>query len=362
MSPGLDDKFRARVFDEITMTHEMDAKGHLVGANRLFCSKIGYCEQQVIGGGYSLFCPEVHGARSFLSLHDIDIADGRLKGDCLIRGQDGLDLWFSSIISPVRNEAGELRGYFCVSFDETERRSLKEASLRNSKLTQMGQLTATVAHEIRNPLGAIRTANFVLERKIKGQVAGVDAQIERINNGIQRCDKIITELLDFSRQKALKTEFRNLDSWIFSVIEEEAKALPGRPSIECALGMPGIDIAFDPDQMRQVLINLLSNAAEALGEKRKNGREDFEPRIRVATKVDAAAARIVVEDNGPGIPPQYINKIREPLFTTKSFGVGLGIPAIMKILDNHGGGLDIESPAGSGARMTARISRRPSPN
>jgi signal transduction histidine kinase len=103
-----------------------------------------------------------------------------------------------------------------------------------------------------------------------------------------------------------------------------------------------------------VLINLLSNAAEAMAEKLRS-QEGFAPRIVVKTSLCDGQARIAVEDNGPGIAPENINRIREPLFTTKSFGVGLGIPAIIKILERHNGALDIESMPGCGAKMTARF-------
>ena len=140
----------------------------------------------------------------------------------------------------------------------------------------------------------------------------------------------------------------------YKLFFQEGKQLFGSPNIDCDFGLEGVEAEFDPDQMRQVLINLLSNAAEAMGEKFRS-QEGFQPRIALSTRFADGQALIVVEDNGPGIAPENINRIREPLFTTKSFGVGLGIPAIIKILERHSGGLDIESPAGSGARFTARF-------
>jgi signal transduction histidine kinase len=93
-------------------------------------------------------------------------------------------------------------------------------------MEQLGQLTATVAHEIRNPLGAVRTSAFLLERKIRGKGLGVEAQIERINKGVTRCDNIITQLLDYSRTKQLTCRAENLDDWLAAAVEEEAQRLP----------------------------------------------------------------------------------------------------------------------------------------
>ncbi len=90
-------------------------------------------------------------------------------------------------------------------------------------MEQLGQLTATVAHELRNPLGAVRTSAFLLERKLKDKGLGIEAQLERINNGIVRCDNIITQLLDFSRTKQLQCQPGDLDDWLTGIVEEEAQ-------------------------------------------------------------------------------------------------------------------------------------------
>lgn len=233
-----------------------------------------------------------------------------------------------------------------------------EELIRKGKLAHLGQLTATVAHEIRNPLGAVRNAAYIVGRKIDLKAHGVDKQFERINNGIKRCDTIISELLDFARSKALSLKMLELDQWLLATIEEEAKTLPKEVVVRCELGLAGIEASFDADRMRRVIINLLSNASEAMTTKGATGQVTTSPRILVTTRRMGDMAEIVVSDNGPGITPENIKKIREPLFTTKSFGVGLGIPAIEKILEQHGGGLGITSEVGHGATFTARFPLR----
>ena len=235
-----------------------------------------------------------------------------------------------------------------------------EELIRKGKLAHLGQLTATVAHEIRNPLGAVRNAAYIVGRKIDIKALGVDKQFERINNGIKRCDTIISELLDFARSKALSLKTLKLDEWLLATIEEEARTLPKEVVVRCELGLAGVEATFDADRMRRVIINLLSNASEAMTTKGPTGQVTASPRILVASRQVGDVAEIVVSDNGPGITPENIKKIREPLFTTKSFGVGLGIPAIEKILEQHGGGLGIASEVGHGATFTARFPLRQS--
>jgi signal transduction histidine kinase len=273
--------------------------------------------------------------------------------------------------------------------------------IRRGKLAQLGQLTATVAHEIRNPLGAVKTATFVLERKLKGAITAVnaakdyadtipastlsetgdaadldgaaskpslaesydgivrmldvDSQMQRINTGISRCDKIISELLDFARSRSLNIRPMPVDDWVGSIVDEEAEVLSSAVKVIRDFGLGGAQASFDADQMRRVLVNLISNASEAMVGKGKDlpSQITANPTITVTTRRVAGNVEVIVSDNGPGISQENISRIREPLFTTKSFGVGLGIPAIEKILEMHGGGLKIESEVGNGARMTA---------
>jgi signal transduction histidine kinase len=235
---------------------------------------------------------------------------------------------------------------------------LKEAQdeiVRKGKLAQLGQLTATVAHEIRNPLGSVKTALYLVERKIEGKGLHLEKQLERMNNGIRRCDRIITELLDFARSKSLQQGIVSIDEWVQAIVNEEVKNLPPIVRISCDLGLGDIKASFDPDRMRRVLINLLSNASEAMAGNGKCAGEFViqDPKIFVTTRLVSNNIEITVADNGPGISDENMPKVLEPLFTTKSFGVGLGLPEVAKILEHHGGGLRIKSKLGEGAAMTA---------
>lgn len=227
--------------------------------------------------------------------------------------------------------------------------------IRKGKLAQLGQLTATVAHEIRNPLGAVRTAAYLIERKTKDKGIGIEAPLTRITNGISRCDGIITELLDFARSKALQLEDLAVDDWIAALVEDQAQHLSSEVALECHLGLGDTHTEFDNGRMQRMLINLLSNASEAMVGKGDAAPAQHidNPRIVVTSRLTARGIEIAVSDNGPGISPENLKKIREPLFTTKSFGVGLGLPAVEKILEQHGGGLDIDTAEGKGTTMTA---------
>jgi PAS domain S-box-containing protein len=233
----------------------------------------------------------------------------------------------------------------------------QDALVKKGRMEQMGQLTATIAHELRNPLGAVRTSVFLLERKVKDKGLGVESQLQRINNGVTRCDSIITQLLDFSRTKQLVCQPDDLDQWLAKVVEEESKTLASCITINCMLGLDGRSVAFDPARLQRAVCNLIANSAEAMvgnGEAPLAGA-GAEPQITINTRLIDGFAEIEVVDNGPGIAPEMIEKIREPLFTTKSFGTGLGVPAIEQIAAQHGGELLITSTLGNGAKFTLRL-------
>ncbi len=227
--------------------------------------------------------------------------------------------------------------------------------VKKGKLAQLGQLTATVAHEIRNPLGAVRTSSFIIERKTKDLGLGLDKPMARIKNGVARCDQIIAELLDFARTRSVELKTKHVDTWLEDIVSEQAADLPVEVAVECRLGLGETQTGFDAHQMQRVIINLISNSAEAMvgkaGKPLDNPIEN--PRIVISSRLTQRGIEILVADNGPGICEADMKRILEPLFTTKSFGVGLGLPAVEKILQEHGGGLDVDGGKGHGATFTA---------
>jgi signal transduction histidine kinase len=229
--------------------------------------------------------------------------------------------------------------------------------LSRSKMEQLGQLTATVAHEIRNPLGSVRTSAFLIAKKVDAKKAGIEVQIDRINKGVDRCDSIITQLLDFSRTKQILTQAARFDDWLETVVREEGEQIPREVAIECHLGLDDMAVSFDQSRLRRAIINLMNNAAEAMVGKgdKSNMAEGIKPTILIETRAQDDRALIIFKDNGPGMTAEVLAKVREPLFTTKNFGTGLGIPAVEQIVKQHDGELLISSVAGQGATFTISI-------
>jgi PAS domain S-box-containing protein len=263
-----------------------------------------------------------------------------------------IDITQMSELQRINNEVTRLNKELAENMRKLS--TAQDELVKKGRLEQLGQLTATIAHELRNPLGAVRTSAFLMERKLKDKGLGLEAQLERINNGVIRCDNIITQLLDFSRTKQLICEAGDIDNWLTGIVEEEARKLPANVDIELVLGLDGQTVPFDPSRLQRAIINMISNASEAMvgqGDKKltANGAA---PKITVSTYMKDGHVSIRVVDNGPGIPAEVMSRIREPLFTTKSFGTGLGVPAIEQIAVQHGGRLDIRSAVGEGSVFT----------
>jgi signal transduction histidine kinase len=239
-------------------------------------------------------------------------------------------------------------------------RQLREAHdeiIKKGKLAQMGQLVATVAHELRNPLSAVRTSAYLLKRKLTGHSVNVDTQLQRIDNSVGRCDAVITQFLDYAKSHQLEYKEFPFDNWVVKLVEEEAQKLPEVIEVECNLGLDGVSASFDPSRLSRVLINLISNASEAMVGKGDDPQKfkTQTPKISVITRKSVRGIEIDVSDNGPGIAEEQIPKILEPLFTTKSFGTGLGLPAAIQVLEQHRGGLQVNGGLGKGATFTAWI-------
>jgi PAS domain S-box-containing protein len=229
-----------------------------------------------------------------------------------------------------------------------ELQSAQEELLRNERLAALGQLTGTVSHELRNPLGAMRTAMATIKKLLRSDDPMLERSVELVERSILRCDNIISELLDYSRVRKLAPEPTALDGWLAGLLDEYE--VPGEITLHLDL-RAGAVAAFDHDRLRRVVVNLLDNACQAMADDGDSAADDGERLLTVATRQAEERVEISVSDTGPGIPAEGADKIFEPLYSTKAFGVGLGLAIVKQILEQHGGGIEIDRTAGRGVRM-----------
>ncbi len=222
----------------------------------------------------------------------------------------------------------------------------RDRLVRVSKLAAVGEMAAKLAHEVRTPLGIIRSSAQLLERQ-----NGLDPRgHEMLNFMINECDRInqlVTSLLESARPRPPVPELRDINE----IIAHVAELL--RPKLEqkdCHLELPAADaviiVACDRDQMIQILLNLLMNAIQILP---PGGR------IRVSTAVIGSELELKIEDNGPGVPAASRNEIFEPLVSDRSGGIGLGLSIVREIATMHRGSVQVSDSELGGACFCIRL-------
>ncbi|MDK2791461.1 MAG: two-component system, sporulation sensor kinase [Deferribacteres bacterium] len=220
----------------------------------------------------------------------------------------------------------------------------KENMAKTNSLAQVGKFAATVAHEIKNPLVAIGGFASKLEKYITDSKGRTYLNI--VNMEIERLDRIVSDILGYSRQTKLNFVNTTVGNIVNQVIELVSEKLSIN-SIDVKLNMENEDefIYVDEKRMKQVLLNIVENAIHAMEE---GGV------LKISSKHCQDRMIINVEDSGPGIPPDIINKVFEPFFSTKDHGTGLGLAICKEILSKHGGNIYMESGS-SGTKVTVEL-------
>lgn len=301
---------------------------------------------------------EVIGAKAFAELRPF--MERALQGEpCRVEKEleyaDGRWAYVRASYLPQTDADGNVLGIFGLVEDLTDRKRLEVQLLRKERLAALGELTGTVAHEIRNPLGVIASSMSVIRQRCSEAALDLGAALDRSDRGIKRCDRIITELLDFARAKGIQTEPTALDPWLSRVFKEQQ--IPEGIAVKTDLGAEGVAVHFDPEELRRAVINLIDNACQAMT--KSNGEENARVagQLTVTSRAKADRVEIEVADDGPGIPKDDLSQVLEPLFSTKPFGTGLGLPIVQRIMDEHDGGLAIESEEGGGVRVVLWLPR-----
>lgn len=240
-----------------------------------------------------------------------------------------------------------------IARDVSEQHALTDKLVQADKLVLLGQLSAGVAHEIRNPLAAVNLNLQILRRNIDESAPESD-YINTALQGVERISRIVEVTLNFSRPAMPDIQSLNLNSLIPSTLELVSSVLKRKEiKVELKLDDQLPYVAADAKQLQQVFINLITNSADAI---RTKGT------ITIRTYTEAAAKRgagnfivVAISDTGVGITPEDLQKIFNPFFTRKPDGTGLGLPITQRILHQHGGIIDVESSVGIGTTFYVKL-------
>jgi signal transduction histidine kinase len=297
------------------------------------------------------------------------------RAELELRLRDGKDRTVGYTISFTKDDDGMVDGVSLFFKDLTLVEQLNEQEKLKDRLAALGQMAAGLAHEIRNPLAAIELTASLIKRKMNEYPAHT-AQLESIQSEVRKLNKIVTDCLEYVRPVKVSQEKVNLKSLLEDSLGN-ALSTADRERIEIVKDYQDTPaVPIDYTQMKQVFVNIMVNAIQALGDHGRVriacGPSIFVERAGPSTRgkvsdenlsrqVDLVPyAWVRIEDNGEGIPDDVLSKIFYPFFTTKEKGSGIGLAIAQKIVDSHHGSIDVESEVGRGTVFTIKLPLRDS--
>lgn len=298
--------------------------------------------------------PELLGGNIFEHLHPNDHKQMKQSLERILAGESEVQIttqsWnisenktiYTEMVSIPTTYFGE-QAVQVILRDISDRKKTEELMLRSEKLSIAGQLAAGIAHEIRNPLTAIKGFLQIMRPDFKDHSQYFSIIFSELN----RIEIILSELLMLAKPQEIKFKKTNLVALLQDVaMLLETQANLNGVYIEQKHADSKLLINCDENQLKQVFINLFKNAIDAMP---KGGK------VTVHTKVENNMVRIIVKDEGEGIPPELIERIGEPFLTTKEKGNGLGLMITYKIIEDHNGTIFVESKLGQGSTFTVEI-------
>jgi two-component system sensor histidine kinase HydH len=274
-------------------------------------------------------------------LTELPASGGFLERDIQLISAAGKEHIWEAVAAGLMDE-GIPAGRILLIRDVTAIRQMEDEVTRSRHLNSIGSLAAGVAHEIRNPLSSIKGFAVYFKERLSGnkedeQTADIMiAETERLN-------RVISQLIEFARPLELKKEkvqFVKLVQHTMKLIAAEAQINKIRVEIEAASEMPMVEV--DPDKIKQVLLNIFLNSLAAMKEGGK---------LAIEFTSGPHDLTVIISDNGAGINKMDLPRIYDPYFTSKPAGTGLGLAVVQKIMEAHGGKINVDSIAGQGTKV-----------
>jgi PAS domain S-box-containing protein len=337
-----------------------DLRGSIVYVNRKFCEVSGYSVGESIGNNPRILKSGETGPELYRELWACIAGGGTWRGEFHNRKKNGEFYWESSVISPLLDGAGKVTHYIGLKEDITERKiaEMETAELRNelthvTRVAAVGELAASLAHELNQPLAAIianTDAAEILAGRPEPDLTEIQSILDDIRRDGMRAGETIHRMRAFLQRR--ENEVQPVD--VEDLVRESVKFV----SMDAAVRKITLEFRCEPDmrmglgdriQLQQVLLNLIVNGMDAMSDMPEGAR-----RLTVnARQVSTGLIEISVTDRGHGILPDQLAQVFEPFFTTKRSGLGMGLAISRTIVEAHGGRLGLENNPSGGA--TARF-------
>ncbi len=319
-----------------------DTVGKITYVSDMFCKISRFSREDLLGSDFRVFNSNYHSKEFFKDLWTT-ISQGNVwKGDIKNKAKDGSCYWVSTTIVPILDDSGKPYQFVSIWHDITERKKAEDLLFRSEKLTAIGDLSAGIAHEIRNPLTTIKGFIQFLSR-YEDDLKKME-YFQLINEEIDRINFMVGEFMVLSKPHVMErkpTALLPIINKVAKLLESELTSNRVRLSIKCEAS--NIKINCEENLMKQVFLNLVKNSIEAMPQ---GGI------ISISVSVTDTEVFIHFKDEGIGIPEENLMKLRVPFFTTKENGNGLGLMVSYKIIENHNGKIQVESEENVGTTIT----------
>jgi PAS domain S-box-containing protein len=343
-------KYRRIFEDSMDLIFVADREGRLRDINPAGVRMLGYDSRESLMASATLLSILQDPDETRELMDEIQTRGFVKDRECSLRTRPGRELAALLSMTVRSDAAGRVTEYEGIVKDITQRKLMHRQLLQADRLASLGQLAAGVAHEINNPLGLILGYTQLLLREAP-EAEAVKEDLQTIEKQARNCKKIVEDLLNFARKSGTQMGAVNVSEALEAVIDVVRNQLElDNIVILTQLDADLPDIEGDAEKLKQVFMNLLINARQAIG---KNGR------ITIATgrAPDDRSVTITFTDNGPGIAPDIQDKIFDPFFTTKPTGqgTGLGLSVSYGIIEDHQGDIGVVSEPGCGATFHIQL-------
>lgn len=322
-----------------------DAKGVITHVNEKFCEISQFPKDEIIGRTHAILKSNYHDQAFYQDMWG-KITRGKVwRGEICNRNRSGKYYWVDTTIVPFLNKEGKPYQYLAIRYDITQRKIQEETLHRQEKLAAVGELATGVAHEIRNPLTSIKGYTEFLASE--ENATDKKELFTIILDEIDRLNDIVEEFMMFSKPNAMKMKESNIVKVVANMVQFfELEASKKNIFISFASQKEEIIVSCDENKLKQVFINLIKNAMEAMPE---GGY------LSIEIEINHGYVELAFHDTGSGIPQEVINQLGEPFFTTKNQGTGLGLMISKHIIENHFGELKIESELNVGTTFIVQL-------
>jgi len=329
--------------------------------NPAFTEITGYPPEEVLGKTPSILKSSAQDPVFYKELWDAISAGKIWHGTLIDKRKDGSFYPSMMSVAPIQNENNKITHYVSLQQDMTEYKKMEGQFLQAQKMEAIGTLVGGIAHDFNNMLAAIQ-GNVYLSRLKLGDMPEVTEKLDNIELLGTRAADMVKQLLTFARKDRVRMSPFSLNSFIKEAYKLAKTAVPENIELACDPCQEDLMITGDATQLQQALMNLLNNARDAVSDVNRpkvscqlrpfHASEEFKqthPEIQ-----GTQFAKLIIRDNGSGIPKDHLNKIFEPFFTTKGVGegTGLGLSMVYGTVQSHGGYIEAESEQGSGTAFS----------